>query len=241
MSNNSEELHRAQLANSAPLIVEDRVVAHPHMVHKRRKRVRGRGIRLGEGELIVAGIRPRWTSLLPALLVVSGVVVFATFDFGNLQPIFDVLRVIGIVGSITLVIVAIASWRNDEMLLTTERLVHTKGLFGRQTREIPLTDVADTNVKQDFVERLIGAGSIRIDVSSGEAETLAHISDPSAFQELLVEQVEKNAKELFSSAPRGNDHHDSLGDLERLYSLYEKGAIDADEYARAKQRLLRDL
>jgi membrane protein YdbS with pleckstrin-like domain len=47
-------------------------------------------------------------------------------------------------------------------VLTTQRLVHQRGILRRTTNRIEIIDIDDVTVEQGFVERMLGVGTIRI-------------------------------------------------------------------------------
>ena len=231
----------ARNAAATPLIAEDSLHRQFHHSHPRSTSRHLRGVHLAEGEAVVSMVRPKWTVVLPAFAVVVGVVALVVIQRSLMNGIFDALVWPAVAISVALVLVAIISWRHDVVLLTTERLIHLRGTLSQQVREIPLSDISDTSVKQEFVERMIDAGSLQIDVSSGETEILAHISDPTSFQEQLVEEAERNTRSLYSTQVTSEKPSDHLTELKRLYVLYQTGAIDDVEYREAKSRILRRL
>lgn len=46
--------------------------------------------------------------------------------------------------------------------LTTQRLVHQRGILRRTTNRIEVIDIDDVTVEQGFVERMLGIGTIKI-------------------------------------------------------------------------------
>lgn len=71
--------------------------------------------------------------------------------------------------------------------LTNQRLVHRRGLFSRMTNRVEVIDIDDVRFEQNFVERLLGIGTIHL-LSSD-------ISDPRLTMR-GIENVKEVAKQI---------------------------------------------
>lgn len=74
-----------------------------------------------------------------------------------------------------------------DYLLTNQRLIHRKGLFSRSTNRVEIIDIDDVRFEQNFVERLLGIGTIQL-LSSD-------ISDPKLIMR-GIENVKDVAKQI---------------------------------------------
>jgi uncharacterized membrane protein YdbT with pleckstrin-like domain len=107
--------------------------------------------------------------------------------------------------------------------------------------EIALERVNDVRFHQSVLERVVGAGDLRIE-SGGEygQNHFRDIRDPERVQKLIYEMAEENEARMkgapAATAAGGQD--DPLDKLEHLARLKEQGHITSEEFEIQKRRLL---
>jgi uncharacterized membrane protein YdbT with pleckstrin-like domain len=147
---------------------------------------------LNEGEEILIDSHPHWwifagvvTRLFLANAIAIGIVV--KFDGKAVNYIGIGLIALAVLN----LLVVYVSWRTTDFVLTTDRLVTRKGIFSRDSREIPLERVMDLSCHQSLFERVIGAGDLMIE-SGGERgqETFSNFGNPFELQNAVHRAIE---------------------------------------------------
>jgi uncharacterized membrane protein YdbT with pleckstrin-like domain len=97
------------------------------------------------------------------------------------------------------VVRAIVHVRSLKYTLTNQRLLVEKGIFSRALEEVDLRYVDETQFSQDFMERLLGIGSVR--VASSDAINprlvLVGLRDPRGVREALRAAAYKVSQRQF--------------------------------------------
>jgi len=68
----------------------------------------------------------------------------------------------------------ILNWSVDYFVVTTERLLLTRGFLTRQINMMPLTKVTDMSFKRSFAGRLLGYGEFIVE-SAGQDQSLRNV------------------------------------------------------------------
>jgi hypothetical protein len=85
----------------------------------------------------------------------------------------------------------IALWKRSATSLRVHanRVVLHKGMFSRDIKEIFCSDVRSVEVRQGFLQRLVGIGDIVIgNAASDSEETACGIPDPTGVKDLILSQ-----------------------------------------------------
>jgi hypothetical protein len=91
----------------------------------------------------------------------------------------------------------VAMWKRSASTLRvhTNRVVLKKGLFSRDIKEIFCSDVRSVEVRQGFLQRLVGIGDIVIgNAASDSEETACGIPDPTGVKDLILTQKRGGAR-----------------------------------------------
>jgi uncharacterized membrane protein YdbT with pleckstrin-like domain len=203
---------------------------------------------LAEHERLILDLRPHWIALLlPAvvavLILAAEILLFRLFDPPRLMGWAAIVA--GIVLFMAIPVRAVLNWATAHFVVTSDRVIHRSGWVAKRSMEMPLERINDVTFTQTVFERMVGAGSLRI--QSGSEYGQNHFRDirrPEEVQKLIYETGEANqlrmerASEVGLSAA-GEDPADSpLDELERLASLKDRGMITEDEFEVHKRRLL---
>jgi uncharacterized membrane protein YdbT with pleckstrin-like domain len=147
---------------------------------------------LNEGEDVLIDTHPHWwifagvvTRLVLAIVV--AIVIVVQFDGKAVNYIGIALIAIAVVN----LLVVYLKWRTTDFVLTTDRLVTRRGIFSRDSREIPLDRVMDLSCHQSLFERVIGAGDLMIE-SGGERgqEVFSNFGNPFELQNAVHRAIE---------------------------------------------------
>lgn len=129
---------------------------------------------LAPGEEVVLEMHEHWKHLLGTLSIclvalVGLVVVLAVSPEEGFLAWLDTLGWVAFVGVVLLFGVWPAlAWWNRTYTLTTQRLATRTGVLRRSGRDIPLTRINDVAFEQGVVDRLVGAGTLKVSAASEE-------------------------------------------------------------------------
>jgi len=147
---------------------------------------------LNDGEEVIIDTHPHWwvfagvvTRLVLAIAIAIAIVV--KFDGKAVNYIGSGLIIVAILN----VAVVYLKWRTTDFVLTNDRLVTRRGIFSRDSREIPLDRVMDLSCHQSLFERVIGAGDLMIE-SGGERgqEVFSDFGNPFELQNAVHRAIE---------------------------------------------------
>jgi uncharacterized membrane protein YdbT with pleckstrin-like domain len=203
---------------------------------------------LADHERMVLDLRPHWIALIAPVVVAILVIVAEVLLF----TLFDPPRVIGwaavlagIVLFLALPVRSFLAWVTSHFVVTSDRVIHRSGWLAKRSMETPLERINDVTFTQSVLERLVGAGTLRIQ-SGGEygQNYFRDIRDPEHVQKVIYELGEENQMRMERPAegerPTGTVGTGSspLDEIERLASLKERGLISDEDFEVQKRRLL---
>jgi uncharacterized membrane protein YdbT with pleckstrin-like domain len=196
---------------------------------------------LTDGEEIVRQFRPHWRVLLPALgwamvlaaLVGSGFAALGT-DRGRWGVLAGVLLWLVLAGR------SVLDYWFTSYVLTSERIIVRRGMIARTGTEIPLESIVNVLFSQRVIERLLGYGDVVLESAGTQGQSELHdISDPEAFQSQVYRVREGRALAMrHGPGPEGHADGGTVGHLERLADLRERGHLSHEEFEAKKRRLL---
>ena len=195
-----------------------------------------------EGEELVLDLRPHPVALLlPAIVTVITVGVgiwLLTLASGVVSWI--------VVGGIVLVLVAypvrrLTDWLTSHFVVTSDRVIHRRGLIAKSSMEIPLEAINDVRFNQGVIDRVLGAGTLVIQSASESGrQNFSHIRKPEEVQRTIYHQGELNQSRMFRGAGAAAASPSATSELERLADLRAKGVLTEQEFQAQKARILRN-
>lgn len=152
---------------------------------------------LATDEKVVKELHPHWlTVVVPALigLVIAAlaiIVVVLTPDssvWNLFQTIVLALAAILVIWS---VFVPFLRWRTTHYVITSHRIMVRRGILTKTGKDITLAKITDVGFTQNLLDRIIGAGSLRIE-SAGDSpdEELKDIPNSDDVQQLINHLIE---------------------------------------------------
>jgi uncharacterized membrane protein YdbT with pleckstrin-like domain len=159
---------------------------------------------LSPGEEIVLETHEHWKHLLGAILVclaaLAGLVV--VLALGPDEGFFAWLDTLGWVAFAGVVLLfgvwPALAWWNRTYTLTNERLATRTGILRRSGRDIPLTRINDVAFEQGVVDRMFGAGTLKVSAASEEGTVvlvdIPRIHQVSLRMNELVRQVREGGR-----------------------------------------------
>jgi uncharacterized membrane protein YdbT with pleckstrin-like domain len=187
--------------------------------------------RLNPGEQVVADIRPHWWFLASAVtavvVVLAGAV--AAVVTGAPRPLGLAVGAL-LVAALLWLVARYLRWRGTRLLVTTDRLIHRRGLIATRRREIPLGHLADVGFRQTAWQRLIGAGDLVLESAGRDSrEVFPWLPHPAAVHDEICREIDAARR----------DRGPSVADeLERLDELRRRGVLSSAEFEVQKARVL---
>jgi len=217
---------------------------------------------LAKDEVILYHGRQHWLAPLSdarnALLILLGGLVLLLV--GTLVFSLAVASIFGLVAGVIILIALIwigviyFSWRAEEYLITTRRVIKVEGLLDKKAGDSSLDKINDAVLKQGILARLFKYGDLEILTANEQAidrhQMLSHVVD---FKKAMLNA--KNELEDGSyhhgataaapvaaaagrPAPKSSSADEVTGTLAKLADLRDKGAITPAEYEAKKAELL---
>jgi uncharacterized membrane protein YdbT with pleckstrin-like domain len=160
------------------------------------------------GENLVLKNHPHWIFVVQSLVApIILLIVAAIVDVTATNTGIPHLRTIVSLGAAAIaglwLIVVWIRWQSTSYTLTDQRIKIETGVFGRQSKMIPIDRVQDCTTKQSVVGRMLGYGRVEIDAAGAQgAEVLDHLPNPGVFRDQVFVQSEKRRGGAGAAAPR---------------------------------------
>ena len=199
---------------------------------------------LAERERLVLDIRPHWIALVLPTIAAVLIVVAVSLVAANFPPslpdwMLIAVLLVGLGLFLAFPVRAFLNWVTAHFVVTSDRVIHRSGWLAKQSMEIALERINDVRFHQTVLERVVGAGDLRIE-SGGEygQNHFRDIRDPERVQKLIYEMAEENEARMRAPASAQVGPDDPLDQVEQLARLKEQGHITPEEYEIQKRRLL---
>jgi uncharacterized membrane protein YdbT with pleckstrin-like domain len=199
------------------------------------------------GEELILDLRPHWIALVGPALVTA--LAFALATWASTQVDGAVQAVIW--GAFLVVMIAypvrkVVDWATSHFVVTSDRIVHRRGLIAKYSMEVPLEAINDVRFEQGIVDRVIGAGTLVIQ-SASEAgrQVFDHIRKPEEVQRTIYHQSELNQQRMYQGGAAGgraisstHSNPSAVTELERLAELRARGVLTEEEFQVQKAKIL---
>lgn len=196
---------------------------------------------LNDGEDVVLDLHPHWwffAGPLMAVVIVLGllIVVVGIYDV-NVTPLSYALVAVLCINILWLLL-RYARWATTNFVVTTDRLIHRKGVLRKEGREIPLERINDISCAQSIFERIMRAGDVMIE--SGGERGQQHFTDipaPFQVQNVIYTEIER-AKARDADRMAGRRELSIPEQIDKLNDLRQRGVISDEEFNAKKAQLL---
>ncbi len=148
---------------------------------------------LNNDEELLAELRPHWIFLFGPLFTSIGVwvglivlvVLWQKAPGWTNYPILILALIPGL-----WLLGRFVRWRSYVVALTTTRILVRQGILGRDTVQLRLQRITEVNIRQRLIERVLGTGSLIIDVQGeDDSLTLEYMRKPAVVQRVLNSQI----------------------------------------------------
>jgi membrane protein YdbS with pleckstrin-like domain len=183
---------------------------------------------LNEDEELLAELRPHWIFLFGPLFSSIGVwvalivlvVLWHKAPGWTNYPILILALIPGL-----WLLGRFVRWRSYVVALTSTRILVREGIIGRDTVQLRLQRVTEVNIRQRLIERVLGTGSLIIDVQGeDDSLTLEYMRKPAVVQRVLNSQINEivggGRREAIPSEMQPRDRHGAP---------YAQNEVDDDE------------
>src|ERR1700744_2710348 len=148
---------------------------------------------LNNDEELLAELRPHWIFLFGPLFTSIGVwaglivliVLWTNAPSWTNYPILIIALIPGL-----WLLGRFVRWRSYVVALTSTRILVRQGIIGRDTVQLRLQRITEVNIRQELIERVLGTGSLIIDVQGeDDSLTLEYMRKPAVVQRVLNSQI----------------------------------------------------
>ena len=192
--------------------------------------------RLDDGEEVILAVRPHWWCFAPtgAALAAALILAMGSATYGLPEPV-QLLVVLLTLVALGRFVARYARWATTRFMVTSERVVHRRGVVGRRSAEIPLRQVRGASCRQSLGERVLRCGEVVIDVVEAGEQRFARLPRPA----LVRDQIRAGAHAHRQRWAGGwSDALSMVDQLERLDELCRRGVLSRAEFNRKKEQLL---
>ena len=149
-------------------------------------------------------------------------------------------------------IIEYLNWKNNLWCITNLRVVDESGFFNRYSKESPLDKINNVEYDQNIWGRIFGFGNVDIQTAAELGETTYElIQHPKLLKDTITHAQEEYKKSQISnqatqlaeaiakSTIAAKPSELMIADeLQKLFNLYQQGAITQEEYQMQKSKLM---
>jgi uncharacterized membrane protein YdbT with pleckstrin-like domain len=160
------------------------------------------------GENLILKDHPHWivivkSLVVPIILLIAAAVVDFTVTKTGIAHFRTIVSLAAIAIAGLWLIVVWIRWQATAYTLTDQRIKIETGVFGRQSKMIPIDRVQDCTTKQSLIGRMLGYGRVEVDAAGAQgAEVLNHLPNPGVFRDQVFVQSEKRRTGGSAAQPR---------------------------------------
>ncbi len=171
---------------------------------------------LSRGEEVVFESRQHWFAVLgetwpfviAAILSFAVLIWLATNDaIGNatIDGFATIMVLVVLLFSLGRIGLKAWSWRNQEFLVTTRRLIKSQGIFNKDMADSSLEKINDAHLTQSWLGRIFDFGTLDILTAADESagiQDYVMLADPVRFKIAMLNQKEKVERPDLAPPPR---------------------------------------
>lgn len=195
---------------------------------------------LNQGEEMILDLRPHWSFFaLPAIVLVVALGGLLALSAAGWPEWLQVVAAVATLAALVRFVIRYARWASTNFVITSDRLIHRRGVIAKEGIEIPLERVNTVFFRQSVLERVLRCGDLVIE-SGGERgrQAFSDIPRPSLVQNKIYRQIEDNQQRMVSGRDRPSGGLSLVEQLERLDELCRRGVLTRAEFEAEKAQLL---
>lgn len=149
-------------------------------------------------------------------------------------------------------IIEYLNWKNNLWCVTNVRVVDESGFFNRYSKESPLDKINNVEYDQNIWGRIFGFGNVDIQTAAELGEsTYELIQHPKLLKDTITHaqeeykktQISNQATQLAEAIAKSTiaakpSELMIADELQKLFNLYQQGAITQEEYQMQKSKLM---
>jgi len=142
-------------------------------------------------EKTVVRLRPHAGNLLWSSIVLIVATFGWTFGAGLLPELWMQIALAIAWGIVVILVVIIPwlTWLASRITITTHRVIVSRGLFGRERREVLFVRVTDVTVRRSAMQMMFGSGDVLLGVGAEQAFRIHAVPRPNLVVAALTELV----------------------------------------------------
>ena len=141
----------------------------------------------------VSNSRKLYLPIYFMILILIAVVIFIKYNDLNLST--PVLILVGLFIFFAIKFTELHRWSNSYEI-NKDSFVHNKGILNRKTRSMDFLAISDTELRQNFWQRLLNYGNVSVRLYSGESDNPAkNINNPKKFANCLQKMIHAKRRE----------------------------------------------
>ena len=169
---------------------------------------------LSRGEEVVFESRQHWFAVLGETwpFVIGAILAFAVLIWAStsgtnnqLLSILQIIALVALIVSLARIGLKVWSWRNQEYLVTTRRLIKAEGVFNKEMADSSLEKINDAHLTQSWIGRIFDFGTLDILTAADESAGIQDyymLADPVRFKISMLNQKEKLEQPNLAPPPR---------------------------------------
>lgn len=159
-------------------------------------------VRLLPGERVLVRTRPNPLPLVVPLVLGFVLLAVGAFGLGYLvhrdlpgdltdwQPVFVVAVAVAVVLLLLRVLVVpLLRWAGNRYVLTSMRIIHRRGATKRTEHQLNLAAINQLQTEQKLVQRLVGSGTLVVDLGYDRAHQYRDVPQIATFREYVVQAI----------------------------------------------------
>lgn len=142
------------------------------------------------------------------------------------------------------------NWKNNLWCVTNLRVVDESGFISRYSKESPLDKINNVEYDQSIWGRIFGYGNVDIQTAAEMGETTyTMIHHPKLLKDTITHaqeeykkaQINKQATQLAEAIAKSTAPSQQMiaDELQKLFNLYQQGAITEEEYLTQKSKMIK--
>lgn len=156
-------------------------------------------------EVVVAATKRHFVAFLatlplPLTLLIAPIAFFLAAEILGIEFLAIITDNLTLLATLPFIIVAVLlmvynyfDWRNDDLIVTTKRVVHIERVlfYGEQRKDAPLTRIQDVTVVSDIIDLIFEAATVHIKTAGADVIDIEHVRHAGHIREVISRERER--------------------------------------------------